>query len=369
MACVPVACCARGVFPLLADAGAYRRCDWDLTQDLERRRYWLRTFRAHFPKLLGYWRREAAVQGVDAKETERRAGQAQAEFSRFLDGVEQGPAVQPELDLWVICDARQRALWQAGIEDPYRELKARENRGALRLLPDWLRETDAMQRADRPEALAKGIFAGNLFDLGATPAAARFEGADFDFHRTLGELPTRPWHVDDLPAWERRLAQGPAHRAACLFVDNAGADVVLGMLPLARFLLGRGTRVLLGANARPALNDMTCDELRELLAQVAELDPAIGMALDEGRLQVRSTGSHLPLLDLRALDAAFCEAVRALGVDLVVIEGMGRALESNYGARLRCDTLKVAMIKDPDVASALGGRLYDVVWKFEPGTG
>lgn len=361
-------CCARCVFPLLADPGSYRRCDWDLTRDLRRRAYWVRTFRAHFPKLLGYWRREAAAQGLDGRETERRACRAQEAFAAFLDGIEQGPAVQPELDLWVICDARQRALWQAGIEDPYRGLKARENRGALRLWTDWLRETDAMQPAERREALAKGIFAGNLFDLGATPAASRFEGADFDFHRTLGELPRRPWHVDDLQAWEQRLARGRAHRAACLFVDNAGADVVLGMLPLARFLLERGTRVLLAANARPALNDITCDELHELLMEVATLDAPIGTALDEGRLQLKSTGNHLPVIDLCALDAEFCQAVRGLGVDLVVMEGMGRALESNYRARLRCDALKVAMIKDPDVASALGGQLYDVVWKFEPWT-
>ncbi|KAK7268542.1 hypothetical protein RIF29_21243 [Crotalaria pallida] len=33
----------------------------------------------------------------------------------------------------------------------------------------------------------------------------------------------------------------PPHRRALLFVDNSGADIVLGMLPLARELLRRGT--------------------------------------------------------------------------------------------------------------------------------
>lgn len=33
------------------------------------------------------------------------------------------------------------------------------------------------------------------------------------------------------------------HKRALLFVDNSGADVVLGMLPLARELLRRGTEV------------------------------------------------------------------------------------------------------------------------------
>jgi hypothetical protein len=61
--------------------------------------------------------------------------------------------------------------------------------------------------------------------------------------------------VDDFDVFkERMLGSGdktPApHRRALLFVDNAGADVVLGMLPLARELLRRGTEVsLLISNA------------------------------------------------------------------------------------------------------------------------
>jgi type II pantothenate kinase len=35
----------------------------------------------------------------------------------------------------------------------------------------------------------------------------------------------------------------PPHRTTLLFVDNSGADIVLGMLPLARELLRRGTEV------------------------------------------------------------------------------------------------------------------------------
>ncbi len=43
--------------------------------------------------------------------------------------------------------------------------------------------------------------------------------------------------------------------------DNAGTDVVLGMVPLARELLRRGTNVVLSANSTPALNDITHPEL------------------------------------------------------------------------------------------------------------
>jgi len=54
--------------------------------------------------------------------------------------------------------------------------------------------------------------------------------------------------VDDFDVFkERMLGTGdkkpPPHKRALLFVDNSGADIVLGMLPLARELLRRGTEV------------------------------------------------------------------------------------------------------------------------------
>ena len=36
-------------------------------------------------------------------------------------------------------------------------------------------------------------------------------------------------------------------------------------------------------------------------------------------------------------------------VDLVVLEGMGRAIETNLYASFSCDSLKLAMVKHPEV--------------------
>lgn len=54
--------------------------------------------------------------------------------------------------------------------------------------------------------------------------------------------------MDDFDLFkERMLGSGDKkpspHKRALLFVDNSGADIVLGMLPLARELLRRGTEV------------------------------------------------------------------------------------------------------------------------------
>ena len=60
-------------------------------------------------------------------------------------------------------------------------------------------------------------------------------------------------------------------------------------------------------------------------------------------------------------------AREAEGADLVVLEGMGRGIETNLYAHFVCDSLKLGMIKHPEVAQCLGGRLFDVVCKFDVG--
>ena len=45
--------------------------------------------------------------------------------------------------------------------------------------------------------------------------------------------------------------------------------------------------------------------------------------------------------------------------------GMGRAVESNLGANFTCDVLKIAMIKDASIARQVGGKLFDLVCKFQ----
>jgi len=54
-------------------------------------------------------------------------------------------------------------------------------------------------------------------------------------------------------------------------------------------------------------------------------------------------------------------------VDLVVLEGMGRAIHTNYHASFTCDTLKIAMIKNTRLAQTLfNGNAFDSVCRFEP---
>lgn len=54
-----------------------------------------------------------------------------------------------------------------------------------------------------------------------------------------------------------------------------------------------------------------------------------------------------------------------LTVDLIVLEGMGRAVHTNIDAKFVCDCFKLATIKNRWLAKRLGGDMFSVVCKLE----
>lgn len=189
------------------------------------------------------------------------------------------------------------------------------------------------------------------------------------------------------------------------------------------------TEVVLAANTFPSINDVTAGELEPLLESAAAGDATVlGPAVAGGRVRVVANGTDTPVIDLRRLSPELCEEAqqaggvtckggvggplgtrrgggggdplaqggwwlstplhepspswalalgpcpgqplptlaRAAPADLVVLEGMGRGIETNLRAAFRCDAACLALIKHPEVATCLGGRLYDVVCSFRP---
>jgi len=336
----------RAALPHLLDAPAYTPCDWDLLADATGRARWLDLFERQFDHIAAC----AAQSGYDPAD----ARAAQDRLNTLLSDLRADHrALGDRLDILVLDRARDGLLREHGIDDAFRAVKARENERALQALPDRLATIDALPADRRLEELIRGVFAGNLFDMGAAKTAAMFmDGAGPAVGACHARAPGRRWCIDHL---DGASLDDFAH--AALFVDNAGADVVLGMLPLARELARRGARVTLAANERPSLNDITAPELERVL----DASPEMRTLADSGALRVLSTGSGDPLIDLADLDAAFCETVA--GADLVVLEGMGRGLESNWAARLGCETWRVAIVKTETVAERRGTRLFGGVFR------
>jgi type II pantothenate kinase len=67
----------------------------------------------------------------------------------------------------------------------------------------------------------------------------------------------RPPKLDQSKQFKSRILSGKKYNKAVIFVDNSGVDFVFGMLPFARFLLQKGTSVVIAANTYPCVNDIT----------------------------------------------------------------------------------------------------------------
>ena len=57
--------------------------------------------------------------------------------------------------------------------------------------------------------------------------------------------------------------------------------------------------------------------------------------------------------------------MKELGADLLVLEGMGRGVHTNFNAAFSCDTLKIAVLKNKWLANHLGGDMFSIMFKFE----
>ena len=351
-------------FVKLADPAAYVACSWDLSQDAAGREHWVSFFKRHLETILSLGTAAVRARGGDVADAAVRGDACRAEFHGVFDRFAADPFGAGKrgcdrvtiltLDTW-----RDELLRRHGFVDAFIDLKDRENAAALPLLADVCRQIDAMPtEAEQLRAAVEGVFAGNIFDMGAEATATAFLSGGPDFFATRKSLAPRPWLIDDYDALAARLLGGPRHRLAVYFIDNAGSDFLLGALPLIRWMAMRGTAVVIAANERPTLNDMTIHDVADWWPRVLAAEPSLA-GLPITRV---STGTGEPLIDLSAVSPALNAA--ADDADLVILEGMGRGVESNLDAAFGCDAANLAMIKDHVIARRQGGKLYDVVCRF-----
>ncbi|KAG8638811.1 pantothenate kinase 2 isoform X1 [Manihot esculenta] len=369
------------VFPLLADPKMYEPNTIDLS-DHNELEYWFTVLSGHLPDLV-----DKAVASEGGTDDAKRRGDAFARaFSAHLARLMEEPAAYGKLGLANLLELREECLREFHFVDAYRSIKQRENEASLAVLPDLLMELDSMTEEMRLLTLIEGVLAANIFDWGSSACVDLYhKGTIIEIYRMSRNKMQRPWQVDDFDVFKERMLDNP-HKRALLFVDNSGADIVLGMLPLARELLRRGTEVVLVANSLPALNDVTAMELPDIVAEAAKHCDVLRRAAEAGGLLVdamintldgsKENSSSVPLMvvengcgspciDLRQVSSELAAAAK--DADLIVLEGMGRALHTNFNARFKCDVLKLAMVKNQRLAEKLiKGNIYDCVCRYEP---
>ncbi len=344
-------------FILLADPSTYDACGWDLTVDREAGVYWATFFKRHLETILKLGHAVAYGGGEAAESINTRSDACRKEFHAFFDDVISRPEAHGRVTILAMDIWRDQILRRHGFVDAFIDLKNRENEKMLPLLPEVCRRLDQLSGKAQLRAIIEGLFAGNIFDMGAEATAKKFVAGSPDFFATIESLPARPWLIDDYDALANRVFSYQ-HKKAVFFIDNAGSDFLLGALPAMRWLAKRGTKVVLAANEHPTLNDMTIHDVSIWWPRIIAAEPSFS----DLPIERVSTGTGEPLIDLMQVSDALNTA--SADADLVIIEGMGRGVESNLNAVFKCDALNIAMIKDTMVASRIGGKVYDTVCRF-----
>ncbi|RUP51674.1 fumble-domain-containing protein [Jimgerdemannia flammicorona] len=402
-------------FPLLDNLGAYHPDTFELIEP-QSQRYWIDTLESgmdHLIDMAAQWESERAREDkdegqedtvlapvvtasmrtadfVDEEDIRHRLEQFSNLFKSHLVRLRSSPTMYGSLTVRGLLNLREQCLRELGFPDIFSKVKRLENRAAFGRLRAVLDDIDAVEQDRlRVTLLIKNILAGNMFDWGSNQVLEMLRSGQLDFEsaKIRVRIPTEP-QFNSLNAFLDSVCEGPRRRTytkVVIFVDNSGADIVLGVIPFARYFLAKGADVILAANSFPAVNDVTvsvsdgivfsmlsiflngrpaahhqpkqASELKSIMSSVAELDETIAKAWCENRLVVKATGSSSPCLDLRRIDDDLATACQ--DVDLVVLEGMGRAIHTNYHARFRCDALKIGVFKSPAAAKELGAQMYD----------
>ncbi|KAM7479520.1 hypothetical protein LguiA_027733 [Lonicera macranthoides] len=315
-----------------------------------------------YPLYIFLWNRKRAESDDTVADAPVKAEKFAQRYTEILEDFKKDPESHGgPPDCVLLCRLREQILRELGFRDIFKKVKDEENAKAISLFEGVVHLNDAIEdESKRVENLIRGIFAGNVFDLGSAQLAELFSKDGMSFLASCQNLVPRPWVIDDLDTfilkWGRK-----SWKKAVIFVDNSGADIILGILPFARELLRRGTQVVLAANDLPSINDITYHELVEIIAKLKDENGKL-VGVDASNLLIANSGNDLPVIDLTRVSQEL--AYLASDADLVILEGMGRGIETNLYAQFKCDSLKIGMVKHPEVAQFLGGRLYDCVFKF-----
>eukprot|EP01026_Neomeris_dumetosa_P051107 TRINITY_DN4492_c1_g1_i1.p1 TRINITY_DN4492_c1_g1~~TRINITY_DN4492_c1_g1_i1.p1 ORF type:complete len:443 (+),score=70.32 TRINITY_DN4492_c1_g1_i1:91-1419(+) len=389
-------------FPLIFDIDNYHPNTIDIVAQDEDKHYWLDVLEESVAQVVA----KAAKSEDNCESAVVRSEQFGNELKGYLASLWEPctPGSAHPLGLSELLERREDLLRDHGFDDIYRTDKERETSASLEVLPELLKDLD--DRKDIKErllVLIEGVLAANIFDWGAKACVALYDnGQILEIYKEAREkLSKRPWRVDHFDQLYSQWQYGK-YRRVIIFVDNAGPDIVLGILPLAREFLRLGCEVVLAANSLPAINDITARELTGTVRLAAKICPIIKEAFEEGykalkqnqnrvppypglhrrissqdfsnvedlvlsvtpRLYIVESGQGSPCLDMRRISRELADAT--VGTDLIILEGMGRSIHTNFWAKFKCDCLRLAMIKNQWVANKLfGGDLYDCMCVYQ----
>ncbi|XP_039014679.1 damage-control phosphatase At2g17340-like, partial [Hibiscus syriacus] len=115
-------------------------------------------------------------------------------YADILDDIKKDPESHGgPPDCILLCRIREQILIELGFRDIFKKVKDEENAKAISLFPDVvLLNDDIEDEGKRLENLARGIFAGNIFNLGSAQLVEVFSRDGMSFLATCQNLVPRP---------------------------------------------------------------------------------------------------------------------------------------------------------------------------------
>jgi bifunctional damage-control phosphatase, subfamily II, fusion protein len=356
--------------PFLLDSNIYIPDLIDLTKDDEARDYWLNCFE----KTIETYEKQCikSCQDNETLPAELRAKSFKNSYLSKLRELFISPSAYGILTVRSLLDLREHCMAEFDFVDIYSNEKHEENRLGVELLNKRLEYFDSIEdRETRLYYLFKGLLAGNVYDYGARAVIEKQKSGNLDkFQDAIDSIDDTLMNLNDFKQLKHQILT-KTYNSICIFVDNSGFDIVLGVLPVVvEFLKNKTTSVILCANSKAAINDITYGELLIVIKKVCSSNPIMNEAFYESkRLIIMETGSTSPCLDLSRINIDLVNLMTKMNVDFIILEGMGRAIHTNYNAKFKCDSLKVAVLKNKWLAQRFNffqDEKFPIVFKFEP---
>lgn len=338
----------QGICPLLKEPDNYNPDTIDLMNNIKERNYWLPCLQQLVKKFVS----RAGGLNPDYPQATEKAELCYQKFAALVEQLSKDPTLLKPLCVRTLLEFNEDNLRANNFKDAWSMQKDKESERALNEFRNRIQEIDDIDNfTNKWMELVKGVLAGNVFDWGAKAVADILEqSSNFGLAQAMSTIQERPWFCDDLDLFINKIKDQP-YKSVVIFVDNAGVDFVLGILPMVREFLLNHTKVILTANSYPALNDVTYSELNLYCCKAAQICDIIKNAIRDSRLITVENGQKGPCLDLRNLSTELCTLME--DVDLIILEGMGRAIHTNLFAKFTVDSIKLAVLKNEWLAKSL----------------
>ncbi|KAJ8985488.1 hypothetical protein NQ317_015027 [Molorchus minor] len=351
----------KSVCPLLKNPELYNPDTIDLYDNVKARDYWLPCLEQMVKKFVN----KAGNLNPDDPCATEKAENCFQKFHSLVQQLTNDPSALKPLTIRTLLEFIEDTLRANHFSDAWSLQKETESAKALDEFEERICYIDSINNFEEKWLeLIKGVLAGNVFDWGAKAVSDILEQSqNFGLLEAMKTIEKRPWFHDNLDSWIKRLKKQP-YKMCVVFVDNSGVDFILGILPMTRELLKHGTKVVLSANSSPSLNDVTYDELNLYCCKAAKFCPILKESIANEQLLAVENGQKGPCLDLLHLSPELCELIKS--ADLIIIEGMGRAVHTNLYAKFAVDCVKLAVLKNEWLAKSLGAQQFSVICDYEP---